>query len=124
MNVTVIKNNESVIYDGKIYSHGQSFEVDDLIGKSLMERGYVAMSIPDSVIEATTSPDGEGNTDDVSIKASLENASYTELKKMAASMGLNANGKKTDLIARIIGAEQDTEEDEALGDLPNTDMPE
>lgn len=123
MNVTVIKNNESVIYEGKIYSHGQSFEVDDLIGKSLMERGYVAISVSESVDEVTTPSDDEDNTDDVSI-ASLENAPYTELKKMAASMGLDSSGKKKDLIARIIGAEQNTDEDEPLDDLPNTDMPE
>lgn len=127
MIVTVIKDNESVIYNNKIYSKGQSFEVDDIIGKSLMERGYVAMDVTDSDADVETSPDDEGNTDDTSTNASLEEASYTELKKMAASMGLNANGKREELIARIIeaeqGAEQESDEEEALDDLPNTDMP-
>ena len=117
MKVIVTKKNESVIYNGNIYSHGQSFDVDEVIGKSLMERGYVAA-------------DGAADAE-----KSLEDMSYPELKKLAAEMGLSATGKKEDLIARINGAseedeteaddeEQESEEDETADDLPNTGMPE
>ena len=44
MKVTVIKKQESVIYNGKIYRYNDSFEADEAIGKSLMERGYVAIT--------------------------------------------------------------------------------
>lgn len=113
MNVTVTKKNESVIYNGKIYSHGQSFEVDELIGKSLMERGYVS--------EAAQEPPAGENP--------LEGLSYAQLKKLAAERGVAATGKREELIARIAEAENDAAEEqddteEATDDLPNTDMPE
>lgn len=119
MNVTVTKENESVIYNGKIYSHGQSFDVDEVIGKSLIERGYVAAA------------------DAVCAEKSLEDLSYAELKKLAADMGVSATGKKEELIDRIRSAseedeaeteaeeEQESEEGEAdAEELPNTGMPE
>lgn len=128
MKVTVIKKDESVIYNGVIYRNGESFDADDLIGQSLVERGYVTTAIP----EVTPAiPDDEGEAEDNSANVSLQEASYTELKKLAASMGLPANGKKNDLIARITAAQEaaDTEvtdeaDEEIPDDLPNTDMPE
>ena len=126
MKVTVTKENESVIYNGTIYSHGQSFDVDDAIGKSLMERGYVS--------DASSDAASGGNL--------LETLSYPELKKLAAEKGVAATGKKEDLIARILAAEAEDEyeadeeqdaaedeepkaaEDESEADeLPNTSMP-
>ena len=66
---------------------------------------------------------------------SLEGLSYPELKKLAAEMGIPANGKKEELIERIrnAGDKQDEEETEADAEeeheaeedeLPNTGMPE
>lgn len=119
MNVTVTNKNESVIYNGKIYSHGDSFDVDDLIGKSLAERGYVSC------------------TEQMEETDALAEMTYAELKKLAAEMGVSASGKKEDLIARIRAAEEAAPEaaddlddaapeadNEEAGDLPNTSMPE
>lgn len=118
MKVTVIKANESIIYDGKIYSHGMSFEVDEKIGESLMKRGYIEKTAAD-----------DSGAEIVQEKPSYEEASYTELKKLAASKGLSASGKKDELIARIKAAEEaeeanEDEEDESESELPNTAMPE
>ena len=122
MKVTVIKNDESVIYGGNIYKCGESFEVDDLIGKSLMERGYVAA-------------EGESQTESGHLdEAQLRAMPYPSLKRLAADMGVSAVGDKETLIARICAVEVDCEapsddeeefEDEEPSDeLPNTDMPE
>lgn len=111
MIVTVIKQSESVIYNGKIYSCGQSFDVDDLIGKSLMERGYVSVNGESPVTEEETKKE-----------SCLQEVPYTELKKLAASLGLPANGKKEELIERISAVENESES--GTDELPNTDMPE
>lgn len=117
----VIKNDESVIYNGKIYCHGDEFEINEAIGKSLIERGYIA-GIEDDVKE-----------DDI------ENMSYPELKSYAKELGLSASGTKEDLIFRIkqhladlenAETEDDAEgddaetEDDAEDELPDTSMPE
>lgn len=126
MKVIVCKEDESVIYNSNIYRHGESFEVDDAIGKSLIDRGYVAAA------DAA----GEGDT--------LEGMSYPKLKKLAAEMGVAATGTKDELIERIRNAgetadETETEDEEeseggevegeeesgeTADELPNTDMPE
>lgn len=113
MKVTVIKKNESVIYNGVIYSKGQSFEADDLIGKSLIERGYVE-AVGDTETH-TTHLDAE----------QLKGLSYHELKKLASNMGLDSSGKKVDLIARLCAVEVYADFDPAglYSDLPNTNMP-
>ena len=132
MKVTVIK--DSVIYNGVIYKEEQSFEACDAIAESLIERGYVK--------EITEAPIMTGNLD----RNQLEEMSYPELKRLASQMGLSANGKKDELIARICAVEVDvevegdntdddenaapdenvgdTEGDNSNGDLPNTSMPE
>lgn len=124
MNVTVTKKNESVIYNGKIYSHGQSFDVDDVIGKSLMERGYVSSA---EVKDEEELQDAVADSDD------LDKMSYPDLKSLAAQLGLDAKGRKDELIERIRAhAEAAPEEHDDLDDsapeesdeLPNTDMPE
>lgn len=121
MNVTVTKKNESVIYNGRIYTHGESFTVDEVIGKSLMERGYVTAEEED---EAELL---DGHLDE----KQLQEMSYADLKSLAAQMGLDAKGKKEELIARITAAsaEDDAEAElESEGDesteLPQTGMPE
>ena len=125
MKVTVIKDKESVIYNGKIYGKGDSFDADDLIAKSLIERGYVSASSSEEEGEAVVHT---GTLDESQIKE----MSYPELKKLAAEMGLDASGKKDELIARIcateIGVEADAvvdpEGEESSDEMPNTDMPE
>lgn len=121
MNVTVTNKKESVIYNGKIYTHGEAFEIEDKIGQSLVSRGFVSLTVDES-----TDPD-----------AMLDKMSKAELKKLAEEMGLNTEGKKADLIARIAAADADSasapsgdndeedgeDEDEDSNDLPNTDMP-
>ena len=123
MNVTVIKKTESVIYNGKIYGHGETFEVDDLIGESLMKRGYVAIAV-----ETTDEADVQTGVLD---ESQLQEMSYNDVKRLAAQMGLDAKGKKEDLIARICATEvsanteaEEEAEDEPCGDLPDTSMPE
>lgn len=129
MNVTVTKKNESVIHNGKIYKHGESFTVEEVIGKSLIERGYVAVT-------------GEEEQDEAELKIGtldaeqLRELSYPKLKQLAAQMGVEAKGSKEELIAKItavevgIGEEEEEEqtseeeEEEISDELPNTDMPE
>lgn len=114
MNVTVIK--DSVIYNGKIYAKDESFEANDLIGKSLIERGYVA-----EVDEAKVLT---GHLD----KTQLEEMSYNDLKALASQMDLSAKGSKAELIERICGAEVSVDEDavdeETTDEMPDTSMPE
>lgn len=123
MKVTVTKENESVIYNGKIYSHGESFDVADVIGQSLMDRGYVSST--EQVEEADLQT---GYLDE----NQLQEMSYSDLKRLAAQMGVDATGKKDELIARISSVEvgfepeeaEDAEEEESADELPNTNMPE
>lgn len=124
MQVTVIHPTESVIYNGVIHKCGQSFDVEDSIGKSLIERGYV-------------SAEGDANVEGHLDKAQLMAMSYPTLKRLAADMGVSAVGNKETLVARICAAtvycepqsevEADSVEGEALedtaDDLPNTSMP-
>lgn len=125
MIVTVINDKESVLYNSVFYGCGESFEVDDTIGKSLIERGYVA---------------------EIDEAKDIKDLSYPELKKLASQMGLSASGRKEDLIARISAAEVDnsaeddksednenaaqeenldgTDSENAAGEMPDTNMPE
>lgn len=126
MKVTVIKENESVIYNGEIYRHGESFEVEELIGKSLIDRGYVSADFPVEEEEAEMQEEEVDSED-------LDKMSYPDLKSLAAQLGLDAKGRKDELIERIrahaaerpeeTAADLD-EAEEAADELPNTDMPE
>ena len=114
MKVTVINERESVIYNDNIYRHGETFEVEEVIGESLIARGYVAM---DSAVEEAEPL--AGNLD----ANQLKEMSYPELKALAAQMGLDAKGKKDELIARICGEEVEVEEDAVVNDAPSDDLP-
>lgn len=122
MIVVVTNNKESVIYNGEIFRHNDTFEADDIIAQSLIERGYVK--------EVTyQEPAEEGEVQEESIEAdSLQDLTYQELKRLAAQKGLDASGKKDELIARIsaaeAGGESEEAEEEPASDLPNTSMPE
>lgn len=125
MKVTVTHPTESVIYNGVIHKFGQTFDVEDSIGKSLMDRGYVAAEC-DAMEEAHLD------------RAQLMAMPYASLKRLAADMGLSAVGNKETLVSRICDAtvycepqnevEAETVEAEAMDDtaddLPNTSMPE
>ena len=107
MKVIVTNKNESVIYNGVIYKHEDAFEADDAIAKSLIERGYVK--------EVTTEADEAEVKTGYLDKAQLEEMPYPELKRLAAQLGLDATGKKADLIERICGEEVGVE-DEAIAE--------
>lgn len=134
MKVIVIAEKESVIYNGIIYKNGEAFEANDLIAKSLIEREYVAEENPEEEAKIQT-----GYLD----KEQLEAMPYPELKSLASQLGLDAKGKKEELIERICNTEVNVEEDAIVenseettedenteeettegGDLPNTSMPE
>lgn len=122
MRVTVIK--DSVIYNGKIIENGKSFDANDLIGQSLIERGYVAIagSVEETVDEAKVLT---GHLDE----AQLRGMSYADLKRLAAQMELDAKGTKEELINRITAEEVDVPEeavveDEISDEMPDTSMPE
>lgn len=125
MKVIVTNKTESVIYNGTIFKCDDIFEVEDTVGKSLIERGYVKAT--EQEIEQTESQP----TEEAEVKteyldeSDLKEMSYSELRRLATQKGVSANGKKDDLIKRIVSAEAavDTEEAEDEGDLPNTDMP-
>lgn len=136
MKAKVICKEESVIYKGNIYTHGDEFEVDETIGKSLIERGYIA--------GITDNADLFDEEEVCDLNAELEAMSYPQLKAYASELGVSAKGTKDELIERILKymaeveeteaeeveeeAEADFEEseDEAeeAGELPNTSMPE
>lgn len=127
MKVRVIKTDESVIYQGNIYSFDDEFEVNDGIGKALIERGYVASldsisaDIPEE--DADAEPEAEEIAEGVEVK-DISGMSYPELKAYAAELGLSASGKKEALIERINEYFGKLEETETVDELPNTDMPE
>lgn len=123
MFVKVIK--ESVIYNKKIYGKDDSFEINDNIGKSLIERGYV------KEVDAEEKDVLTGEVDN----SQLNELSYQELKALASQNGLSAKGTKDELIARIRESaeaipeatepkEEEIADDDISGDLPNTSMPE
>ena len=128
MKARVIKTDESVIYQGKIHSFGDEFEVNDEIGKSLIERGYIAgvdytPALPYED-EAVAEPEAEEIADGIEIK-DISGMSYPELKAYASELGLSASGRKDELIERINEYFGKLEEADTEGDeLPNTDMPE
>ncbi len=124
MLVTVIK--DSVIYNGVIHANGKSFEADEKIAKSLIERGYVKPADTEGEADLQT-----GYLDE----SQLEEMSYPDLKSLAAQMGLDSKGTKKELIKRICATKVEAEgeavieedaapEEESAGDLPNTSMPE
>lgn len=130
MKVIVTKSDESVIYGGNVYVCGQSFDVADAIGESLAKRGYV------EIMDEAKMQTGYLDADQ------LNEMSYPDLKRLAAQMGVDASGKKDELIAKICAVEVEVESDASQEaafepqsedgaevdstptELPNTDMPE
>lgn len=141
MRAKVINNQESVIYKDQIYKFGDEFEIDEVIGKSLVERGYIAvmtdnaelfnedevMEVPADEVEekdlfAEVEEESKEAQEGIEIRE-VESMSYPELKAYASVLGLSASGKKDELIARINEHLEGLDEAEA-DELPNTDMPE
>ena len=127
MKVLVVK--DSVIYQGQIYKTNTSFDLDDVLAKELIKNGIVVaygnekeekVAVEDSQEEQKATVEGKIS------KEMLEEMKYQELKKLASDMGLDASGKKEELIERIsketVEVEVEAEEEEE--ELPNTSMPE
>lgn len=53
-------------------------------------------------------------------KEQLESMSYNDLKKLAAELGANSNGKKTEIIESILAVEVETDATEAADEEPPT----
>ena len=121
MKVTVIK--DSVIYKAIIYKVNETFDADDAIAIALEKRGYVTPAIEVGNIEIVEDEvPSTGHLD----KGQLEDMSYQELKKLASDLGVSADGKKADLIERILAVEVEIPSDAVVeeDELPNTSMPE
>ena len=130
MRAKVINNIESVIYKSEIYKFGDEFEIDEVIGKSLVERGYIAAITDNAELfgedEVVDVPADEVDEAEVTLEIrdeNIESMGYPELKAYASALGLPANGKKNELIDRINEHLEGLDEAEA-DELPNTDMPE
>lgn len=133
MKVLVVK--DSVIYQGQIYKTNKSFDLDDVLAKELIKNGIVVSysNKKEEVVAESASEDSPEEQKEVKTvtvtfdKESLEEMKYQELKKLASDMGLDASGKKEELVERIANelVEVDTDEvAEDEEDLPNTSMPE
>ena len=130
MRAKVINNQESVIYKNNIHRFGDEFEVDEVIGKSLIERGYIAamtdnaeLFSEDEVVDVPADEVDEAELDIEIRDENVESMSYPELKAYASALGISASGKKNELIARIKEHLEGLEEAE-VDEFPNTDMPE
>ena len=111
MFIKVIK--DSIIYKGEIKALNKEFECDNAIAASLIERGYA---------------EAVGEVDEAKLvghldPADLETYSYQELKKLAADLGVSANGKKEELIERIAALEVEVEAEAVLDELPEGEEP-
>jgi hypothetical protein len=120
----VISTDESIIYNDAIYGYGDEFEVDDAIGKSLIERGLIA-GITEIEVE-----DEEEILDGVEMREDISTMSYPELKSYASKLGISASGTKVELIERIemylanLPEAEEAEDAEETNEIPNTSMPE
>ena len=145
MFVKVIHEKESVIYKEGIYKKDDVFEVDEVIAESLIERGYV---VPTEVSEAEViDVEYEEVEEEVETvkgkwdKEDLKTWKVAELKELAEELGIEATGKKEELIEKICEVEveipsdeiiteeefeeiQEASEEETDGEGPDTGMPE
>lgn len=124
MLIEIIKENESVIYQGSIFKKGDVLKMDDAVAASLMKRGYVAAVKAETI---AVEPDAEETAEENQIaghldREQLEEMTYQELKKLAADMGLDANGKKAELIERIVAETVYVDAEDC--EMPDTSMPE
>lgn len=132
MKAKVVKSDESVIYNGVIYSHGEEFEVDDAIGKSLIERCLIAgITDNENLFSEDEVMDAEEIIDGIVMREDIDEMTYPELKSYASELGLSASGRKDELIARINEyfskaeeVEVEDEDGEEAEEIPNTSMPE
>lgn len=128
MKVTVIR--DSVIHAQQIYKVGDSFELDDDVAISLMDRGYVSIIGDEGTVEVLEEK-GVTTMNVPFERADLELMEYRELVTLANELGLKVGRKKKDeVIERILEFRADEEVEEIAHDeesetdeLPNTDMP-
>lgn len=121
----VITNEESIIYNDKIFGYGDEFEVDEAIGKSLIERGLIAGETDnENLFSEDEVADVEEILEAVEMRDDIAEMTYPKLKSYASELGLSASGTKDELIARIKEHFADLEEAEETEELPDTSMPE
>lgn len=124
MKAKVITTDESVIYNEKIYCCGDEFEIDEAIGKSLIERGLIAGVTANENLFPEEVAAADETLEAVEMRADIDEMSYSELKSYASELGLSAIGKKGELIARIKEHLSDLDEADDSDEIPNTSMPE
>ena len=134
MFVKVIHETESVIYKKEIYKKGDTFEIDEALAASLVERKYVEPAEPfDGVIDVEYKEVVEEKIEDEAEtvkgkfdKEQLMGMDYAEIKKIASDLGIKAVGKKDELIKKICAEEVEIPVEAMIteDELPNTDMPE
>lgn len=121
MKVRVINKKESVIYKCEVHRFGDEFEMDSAIAKNLIEREFI--EVVDEEAEVLT-----GHLD----KEQLAGMPYKEVQKLAKDIGVDASGKKEEIIERIIAQEvelpfsdivDEGDEVEEGIEVPNTNMP-
>ena len=124
--------NESVVYNGSIYKKNDIMNVDDAVGASLVKRGVI------TAFEETEEESVEEFIEEKSVetvngkwdKEDLKTWKVAELKELATELGIDATGKKEELIEKIcadkaeIPVDAIITEEEAIEELPNTSMPE
>lgn len=131
---------EAVIYKRKIMAIGDTFDADDTIAESLIERKVVEPAEPVPFEEPTDEEPveeeavGEEPTDEEPVetvkakwdKDDLMEWDYAEIKKLASDLGIKAVGKKEELIEKICEVEVEIPLDEIMteDELPATGMPE
>ena len=98
----IVKEGKSVIYKDKIYRENDHIEIDDAVGASLVKRGCI--------IEYSEAEMVKGKWD----KEDLKTWKVAELKELAAELGIDATGKKEELIERICAVEVELPADEVI----------
>lgn len=121
----VISTSESVIYNGEIYGYDDTFEVDDAIGKSLIERGLISGETDkENLFSEDEVADGEEIREAIEMREDIDEMSYQELKSYASKLMISASGTKGELIERIKMYLANLPEAEETEELPDTSMPE
>ena len=117
MKVEVIK--DSIIHDGNIYPTGAVFELDDVIANGLIQNGNVVAfsDIINLEVAEDSQEEHEGKSAHIS-KETLNEMSYQALKKLAADMGVGANGTKEELIEKIFNVEIEVEDEAIVDEMP------
>ena len=123
MKVKVVK--DSVIHGQKIYKTDETFELNDDVAISLLERGYVEIEGGEEVAKALA----EKGIETLNVpfeREQLEAMDYKELAQLAKDLGVKVSRKKDELVERILEfhADEEVAGETESDELPNTEMPE